>query len=172
MADFPQDKKEFLESLTIEYNKKLTDEKKAKMLGSITSKMLSGITRQLIKASGYGVTLTILKRELEEVGKQNAIEIMKAFDLKGDKLAIASEVMKISALLLGLDMQVVGNETVVKDCPQCRLAKEESEPAFTKICFDYGSGVVHAVLGDGYELVEDKCIARGDDYCSYSIKKK
>lgn len=165
-----EDRSKILEEL----KKKLEEMPKperTKILGGIFTRIISTLTKRLIQHEGYAVTDTILKRELEEIGKHDAQLISNIFGLKTESPEDTSRALKVAALILGYDLKVEGDETVVNDCPFAVLAKENNEPRLCNICQDYCQGVVDGMLGKGQIIEGTHDFKSTPTKCYYKMKK-
>lgn len=166
------DKKDLLENLRWEIGQKFSAEQRLAEMGKIVGSLLSTVTARLIKDTGYSVVSTVLKREIHKIAKQNAEDIMKLFDLKETSPENTSKLLKLVALILGLKLDVVGEETVVRRCPQADMAKELKEPFLCNICHEYAKGMVEGTLGENFDFEILKSMGDGDEYCAFKTKEK
>jgi hypothetical protein len=130
---------------------KIPDREKYKFLSKFFVGIISNLAKRLIKYEGYPATRTIIQREITEIGRRDAIEIMKKFKIKKKSPENVSKILKIAALLLGYKLEVIDGETYVKECPFAVLAKETGEPLITQICSWYCNGIAEEVLGKEFE---------------------
>ena len=164
------DKSEVLEGLRKKIEG-LPKTERTKILGGIFTRIISTLTQRLIKYEGYAVTDTILKRELAEIGKHDAHLISDILGIKTKTPEDSSKVLKVAALILGFDLDVEGNETIVRECPFAVLAKENNEPRLCSLCQDYCQGVIDGVLGRGQVLDGVHDFKSTPAKCFYKLKK-
>ncbi|MDI6798784.1 MAG: methanogen output domain 1-containing protein [Candidatus Aenigmarchaeota archaeon] len=161
-----------LEAIKKEFDEKITEEMRTEAMARISSRMISTIARHLIKDAGYSVATTILQREFRNLGRNDAKEFIDTFELKKNDYKDASKALKIAALFLGLKLDAIENETIVRDCPQGAEAIKFREPILCNACSEYTNGILQEMLGEGYVLERTKWIFKGDSYCMFKIRKK
>lgn len=130
--------------------KKLSEKERTKFFGKFFVGVISALMKRLIRYEGYSVTKSILKREVTEIGKRDAKNIMKIFGIKEKNPENVSRSLKLAALVLGFKLEVIGDETYVKECPFAVMAKETNEPLLTEICDWYCNGMVREIVGEEY----------------------
>jgi len=167
-----EDKKTSLENIKSELRGKLSEEERMLEMGNIVSGLLSVVTARLIKDTGYSVTSTVLKREIRELAKTNAHRIKEIFGLQENTPENASKVLKIAALLLGLQLDTSGSETIVRKCPLALMSEKFHEPFFCHICTEYTQAIVREMLGPHYAFENTASIVKGDEYCAFQTKEK
>lgn len=155
-----------------EFDEKISERKRKDAMAKVSSRIISIISKHLIKDTGYSVATTILQRELRRMGREDAKNIIDLFNLKREDFKDASKALKIAAMFLGLRLDVVENETVVRECPQGMEAIKLREPLLCNICLEYNNGIIQEMLGDGFFLDRTKWIFKGDEYCWFQIKKR
>jgi hypothetical protein len=165
------DKKELLAKLEKEV-REIPEIDRNKFFGRVFTSIISTLSKRLIKYEGYSVTNTILQREITEIGRRDARDIIRIFGLKEKTPYNVSQALKIAALLLGYRLEVEDNETVVKECPFAMMAKEHKEPLITQICTWYCNGIAQEILGGEYvwEGVHD--ISKEVPICFFKRFKK
>ena len=161
-----------LKEIEKEFREKINERMRTEAMAKLTSKMISTIARHLIRDAGYSVATTIIQREFREIGKNDAKEFSKIFNLKKNDLKDASKALKIAAMVLGLKLNAVGKETIIEDCPQGAQAVKFKEPILCNACLEYNNGILQEMLGDGFTLERTKWIFNGDKYCMFKIIKK
>ena len=166
------EKAEELRRLKIAFNRKVSVERRMKTMGRITSRIISALAKHLIKDAGYSVAMIILQREIRNIGREDAKDFVKLFGLKRGDKKDASKALKIAALFLGLELDALGNETIVKNCPQGMEAIKLREPILCNACLEYNNGILEEMLGDSYTLERTKWVFEGDRYCMFRIKRK
>lgn len=164
-------KAELLKEIKREIDEKMKDTEKNKILTGIYSGMISSLLRRLIKFEGYSVANTILKREMREQGIHDAKMIAKVFGLKNTK-EDSSKALKIAAFLIGYNLDVEGDETVVRSCPFARMAIETKERTVCSVCTDYINGLVEGILGEDYEMEAVHDITMDEPKCYFQLRKK
>lgn len=164
-------KAEVLKEIKNEINEKMEDVEKNKILSGIYSGMISSLLRRLIKLEGYGVTNTILVREMREQGIHDAKMIAKIFNL-GNTKEDASKTLKIAAVLIGYNLEVEGDETVVRSCPFARMAIETKERTLCSVCTDYVNGLIEGILGEDYYMEATHDITKEEPICYFQLRKK
>lgn len=165
-------KLEELTNLERMLKEKMTEDERMKMNGLMVSKILGAISKRLIKTVGYDVTSTILQRELREIGKINAKELMGIFGFKEKTPENASKILKIATLILGFKLDVADGETVIKECSFGTESLQLKEPFLCNVCLEYCRGVIEEMLGGQFTLERTKSLVSGDPYCMFKIKKR
>lgn len=130
--------------------KKVSESERTRFFGKFFVSIISALMKRLIKYEGYSITKTIIKREITEIGKRDAKNIMKIFGIKEKSPENVSRALKLAALVLGFKLEVVGDETYIKECPFAVMAKETNEPLLTEICDWYCNGMVQEIVGENY----------------------
>ncbi|MEM7825506.1 MAG: hypothetical protein QW412_01440 [Candidatus Aenigmatarchaeota archaeon] len=168
-----------LKEIEREINEKISEELRTEITTRMVSRIISIISKYLIRTMGYSAATTILQREFRNMGKESAKEFINLFNLKRknhkdawNDNAVASRALKIAALFLGLKLDGLGNETIVKNCPQGMQAIKLREPLLCNICLEYNNGVLLEMLGEDYVLERIKWIFSNDEYCMFRIKEK
>jgi predicted hydrocarbon binding protein len=151
---------------------KISEKERVAMMGRITSKFISAMAKYVIKDRGYGVATRIMERELREIGKADAKKIKEIFGFNTNDPETLSKVLKIAAMILGLELGVVGDETVVRNCPQGMEALALKQPILCNFCLEYNNGMVEEMLGREFYLDRINWIFSGDDYCAFKLKKR
>ncbi len=164
-------KAELLKEINREINEKMKDLEKSKILTGIYSGMITSLLRRLIKLEGYGVTNTILRREMREQGIHDAKMIVKIFNLKNTE-EDASKALKIAAFLIGYNLNVEGEETVVQSCPFAKMAIETKERTICSVCTDYVNGLIEGVLGEDYYMEATHDITKDEPKCFFQLRKR
>lgn len=165
------DREKLLEEIRKEIREHMKYEERNKILTGIYSGMISSLLRRLIKFEGYSAANTILKREMRDMGLHDSKMIKGIFKL-GDSKEDASKVMKIAAMLIGYNLDVEGEETIVKSCPFARMAIETRERTICSVCTDYVNGLVEGVLGEDYYMEAVHDITTEQPKCFFKLKKK
>jgi len=161
-----------LKAIEKEFGEKITEKMRTQAMARISSKMISTVARHLIKDAGYSVATTILQREFRHIGRNDAKEFIDIFKLKQNDYKDASKALKIAAFFLGLRLDTVENETIVRNCPQGAEAIKFREPILCNACLEYNNGILQEMLGDDNILERTKWIFNGDEYCMFKVKKK
>ena len=164
-------RKELLEKVKKEIETNMSEDEKNEIVSGIYSGMITGLLKRLIKFEGYSVANTILKREMREQGIHDAKMIKKLFKL-GDTKEDASKVLKIATLLIGYNLDVRENETVIKNCPFAKVAIEANNRTFCSVCSDYINGLSEGVLGDDYYMEGTHDITKDEPVCYFELRKK
>lgn len=165
------DREQNLNEIKKEVHSKMKEEEINQVLTGIYSRIISTLAHRLVKFEGYSVVGTILKREIRVLAKRDAETIMKIFGLEKSEENL-SKVLKIAATIIGYNLKVEGEETVVLGCPFGKMAKEMNDPLLCNICTEYVNGVTEAVLGDGYEMVGTHDLKMDSPNCYYKLRKK
>jgi predicted hydrocarbon binding protein len=151
---------------------KMSESERKRMMGRIVARMICSLTKHLIKNAGYSVATTIIERELKEIGKSDANELMRIFQFKKGDPENASKILKIASMILGLKLDVIGDETIIRECPQGSEAVKLKESLMCNVCKEYCNGIVEEILGDDFFLERTKSLVNGDEYCMFKIRKK
>jgi len=154
------------------FKEKISIDERMKMRGKIVAQMICILAKYLIKDAGYSVATTIIQRELRKMGKNDAKKLMGIFKLKEGTPENASKILKIAAMILGLKLDVIDNETIVRECPQGEEALRLKEPLMCKVCSEYCRGIIEGVIGREFVLERMKCLVDGDEYCMFRIRKR
>lgn len=152
--------------------KGMPEKERMAMFGRMASRMICAVAKHLIKNSGYSVTTTVLKREFRDIGRSDANEIMRVFKIKEKTPENTSKVLKITALVLGMKLDVVSDETIIRECPHGAQALELKQPLLCNVCAEYCNGIVEGVLGERFKLDRTKSLIDGDGYCMFKLRKK
>jgi len=152
-------------------NNKFNSDKRVKLLGHTAGGIICVLAKNMIRSSGYGVTSTVLMRELKELGKKDAKKIMKTFGIKEKTPENVSKILKIVAYAIGLEFQNKNNQTVITKCPYGECVKELNEPFICNVCLEYNKGIVEAVLGSQYTIDKSKYLLN-DGACSFDVHKR
>jgi len=160
-----------LEKLIIQ---KMDKKERIWMLGKVSSNIVCRLAKHLIKNIGYTPVITIIQRELRETGMKDAKKIMELFELEVGSLENASKVLKIAAVILGMNLDVKGKETIITECPYGDSVKEfpYNQPFYCNICREYCRGLVEGVIGDGFIFNQTSSISEGDKFCAFKIRKR
>lgn len=161
-----------LREIEKEFDEKISERERKDAMTKVASRIISIIAKHLINDTGYSVATTILQRELRRMGREDAKNIAEMFNLKRNDTKDASKALKISALFLGLRLDVVENETVVRECPQGKEAINLKEPLLCNVCLEYNKGILEEMIGDSFLIDRLKWIFKGDEYCWFQIKKR
>ncbi len=164
-------KLEELQSIESLIREKIPEKERATMMGRVMSRMMSSITKHVIKYSGHSIATKIMARELREIGKTDAKTIKEIFDLDNSPESV-SKVLKIAAMILGLELDVVEDETVIKNCPQGNEALELKQPLLCNFCLEYNNGIVEEMLGKDFYMERINWIFKGNNYCAFKLKKR
>lgn len=154
--------------------KKMNEKQRIWMLGKISSNIICRLAKHLIKNIGYAPVVTIIQRELRDTGAKDAENIMKIFDIKTRNPEDASKVLKIAAEILGMNLSIKGNETIITECPYGDAVKEfpYDQPFYCNICREYCRGLLQGVIGNGFSFSQTSSLSEGDRYCAFEIKKR
>lgn len=152
--------------------KELPEKERNKFFGRLFTSIISALSKRLIMYEGYSVTKKIIEREVFEIGRRDARELIKKFNIRKKNAKNVSILLKIAALLLGYELEVRGNETYVKGCPFAIMAKELNEPLITEICSWYVNGIVKEIIGDKYQWVGYHNINKDIPECFFKRIKK
>lgn len=161
-----------LDSIDNLVKEKIPEKERIAMMGKVTSKFISSMAKHVIRERGYNVATKIMERELREIGKEDAKKIREIFDLNSNDPETLSKVLKIAAMILGLDLGIAGDETVIKNCPQGIEALSLKQPILCNFCLEYNTGIVEEILGKEFYLDRINWIFNGDDYCAFKLKKR
>ena len=161
-----------LKGIENEFEKRVTEKMRSEVMTKMSSRMISILARRLIKDSGYSVATTILQREFRAMGKSNAREFIDIFKLEKNSYRDASKALKVAALFLGLKLDTIENETIIKDCPQGNEAIKFKEPLLCNVCLEYNRGILEEMLGEDVTLERTKWIFNGDGCCMFKPRKK
>lgn len=164
------DKAKMLKEIKNEINDKMKDEEQNKILTGIYGSMISSLLKRLIKLEGPTVASTILKREMREQGLHDSAMIKKTFGLNNTPQD-ASKALKIAAFLIGYNLDVEGDETVVRACPFARMAIEHKEKAVCNVCTDYVNGLVEGVMGPDFQMEATHDTDREEPKCFFKLKR-
>lgn len=159
-----------LRKIEREFKRKIPERVRIDKMGKMFGGIVSVLARNLIKDVGYSVATKIIKREFRSLGRNDAKYFIELFKLKRGSIKDASKALKIAALFLGLKLDVVGNETIVKDCPLGNEAIKFDEPILCNACLEYNNGILEEMLGEGKKLKRTKWIFEGDGYCMFTKK--
>lgn len=166
------EKENELKEIEEEFRAKISERERMDMMGRMSSRIISVIAKHLIRDMGYTTTSTVFQREFRKMGREDAKIIAKIFNLEKNNIKNASKALKIAALFLGLKLDIVGNETVVRDCPQGKEAINQKESFLCNVCLEYNKGIIEEMLGNGFTIDRGKWIFKGDEYCEFRISKK
>lgn len=166
------EKENELKEIEKEFEEKISERERMDMMGRMSSRIISVIAKHLIRDMGYSITTTVFQREFRKMGTEDAKIIARLFNLKKNNLKDASKALKIAALFLGLRLEVVGSETVVRGCPQGIEAVNQKESFLCNVCLEYNKGIIEEMLGNGFTINRGKWIFKGDEYCEFRINKK
>jgi predicted ArsR family transcriptional regulator len=169
MADLNKEK--ILKEIKDEIHAKMEDEERNKILTGIYGRIISTLAKRLIQFEGYSVVNTLIKREMREIGRHDAAVIAEAFGLKKTPEDM-SKALKISATLIGYNLDIEAGETIVKACPFANMAKEMKEPTLCNICTEYVNGVTEGMLGSNFEMIASHDITHDTPHCFFRLKKK
>jgi predicted hydrocarbon binding protein len=164
-------KLEELQSIESLVRERIPEKERMTMMGWIVSKMISSIARHVIKYRGYNIAGKIMERELRKIGRANAKRIKEIFGLDNSPESV-SKVLKIAAMILGLELGVDKNETVVKNCPQGNEALALRQPILCNFCLEYNKGIVEEMLGEDFYMERIKWIFKGDKHCAFKLRKR
>jgi len=151
--------------------KEFNSDERVRFLGSTAGNIICILARHIIKASGYGVTSTILMRELRNLGKKDAKRIMEIFKIKERSPENASKILRIIAYAIGLELEIKDGHSLITKCPYGECVKEHKDPFICNVCLEYNKGVIEAVLGPKFTIDKSKYILT-DGVCSFTIFKK
>lgn len=151
--------------------KELNSDKRVRLLGCTAGNIICILAKHIIKASGYGVTSTILMRELRDLGKKDAKKIMKIFKIKVKTPEDASKILRIIAYTIGLELEIKNGHSVVTKCPYGDCVREHKDPFICNVCLEYNKGVIDAALGPQFTIDKSKYMLT-DGVCSFTIYKK
>lgn len=149
----------------------MSEHQRTKIFGGIFTRIISTLATRLIKHEGYSVTNTILKRELNEIGKRDAKVLSEIFGIKGKGSENSSQILKLAAMILGFKLDVKEGETVVKECPFAVLAKEMKEPMLCNICTDYCQGITNEIVGEDVKIEGTHHYEKESPECYFKLKK-
>lgn len=138
----------------------------------IFAKMILALSMFLIKEGGYSIARTIIKREFRKIGKEFAEEFSKTFGLQKNSVKNASKLLKIAATIFGLELDVAGNETIVRNCPLGREAIKLNRPILCDACLEFNNGILEEMLSKDYILDRTTWIFKGDEYCQFKPIKR
>ena len=159
----------YLENLV---KKKISEDERKRMRGRIFAQMICSLAKNLVRDAGYKVATTIIKREIRKVGRNDANHLMELLGLKEKTVENASRILKVAAMILGLRLDAVGSETIIRECPQGMEAIKLNEPLMCNVCLEYCNGIIESVVGIDYKIERTKCIVNGDEYCMFRIVKR
>lgn len=165
------EKEILLEQIREDVQEKFPPERRNEILTGIYGRIISALAQRLIKFEGYSVVNTILKREIRELAKRDARLIAEVFGLKNTPEDL-SKVLKIAATIIGYNLKVEDDETIVMGCPFAKIAKDMREPTLCNICAEYVNGVTEAILGEGFEMKSTHDITQEIPYCYFKLRKK
>jgi len=151
--------------------KELGPDKRIRLLGYTAGNIICILAKHVIKSSGYGVTSTILMRELRNLGKTDAEKIMKIFKIKKRTPENASKILRIIAYAIGLELKIKKDQSVVIKCPYGDCVKKYKDPFICNVCLEYNKGVIEAVLGSQFTIDKSKYMLT-DGACSFTVFKK
>jgi len=153
---------------------KMNEKERIWMLGKVSSNIVCRLAKQLIKNIGYTQVVTIIQRELRECGAKDAKKIMELFELEPGSPENASKVLKIAAIILGMNLNVKGKETVITECPYGDSVKEfpYNQPFYCNICREYCRGLIEGVIGDEFTFVQTSSLSEGNEFCAFETKKR
>ena len=140
--------------------------------GHTAGSIICALAKSLIKSGGYGVTSTVLTREIRKLGREDAKKIMEIFEIKQKNPENASKVLRILATIIGLEFETRGDRALITRCPYGQCVKEFYEPFICKVCLEYNRGVIEEVLGDNFTLDQPKWLINGDEGCQFRVKKR
>ena len=153
---------------------KMNEKERIWMLGKISSNIVCRLAKQLIKNIGYAQVVKIVQRELREGGMNDAKKIMELFDLEPGKPENVSKILKIAAIILGMNLDVKEKETIITECPYGESVKEfpYDQPFYCNICREYCKGLIEGVIGDRFTFTQNSSLSEGDNFCSFETKKR
>ena len=153
---------------------RMNEKERIWMLGKVSSNIVCRLAKHLIKSIGYTPVVTIIQRELRETGIKDAKNIMEMFELESGSFENASKVLKITSVILGMNLDVKGKETIITECPYGDCVKEfpYNQPFYCNICREYCKGLIEGVVGDGFIFTQTSSISEGNKFCAFTIKKR
>ncbi|MEM5834513.1 MAG: hypothetical protein QXQ69_01530 [Candidatus Aenigmatarchaeota archaeon] len=152
--------------------KNFNERERMKMLGNIAGRIICTMAKHLVKDTGYSVTKKIIERELREIGRNDAEIMIKLLNTQEKNAETASKALKIAALILGLKLGIVNNHTVIVECPYGAEVMRVKDPFLCAICHEYCKGIVEKIAGENYTLVQNSSLTKGDEFCSFDVKKR
>jgi len=165
---------EELKNLEELIRQKMDEKERIWMLGKVSSNIVCRLAKNLIKNIGYTPVVTIIQRELRETGMGDAKKIMELFKLESGSFESASKVLKIAAVILGMNLNIKGKETIITECPYGDCVKEfpYNQPFYCNICREYCKGLIEGVVGDGFTFTQTSSISEGNNFCAFEIEKR
>jgi predicted hydrocarbon binding protein len=160
-----EEKTKTLEEIRKEFNGKF----KELLSLNTNQRIVYRLMKNLVRSTGHHVATTVLKREFRSLGREDGEKILEVFRIKENGVESAKKVLKIAAMMLGLNLTVVENVTVAEKCPYC--GQYDRESFVCDLCREYCTGVVERVLGENYILVQSHKISEGQKYCRFDIEK-
>jgi predicted hydrocarbon binding protein len=151
---------------------KLSEDEITQMRGRIMAKFICTLAKYLIKDAGYARATKAIQRGLRKIGEEDAKRLMRIFKLKEKTPQNASRILKIAAMILGLKLDVVEDETIIRNCPQGKEALKLKEPLMCKVCSEYCKGIIEGIIGKEFELKRIKSLVNGNKYCMFRIVKR
>jgi hypothetical protein len=176
MVEFGMENKKEREMKGIEsmVKERMNEKQRIWMLGKVSSGIVARLAKQLIKNIGYSQVVKIIERELKESGTNDAKKIMEMFDMDKADPKNASKVLKIAAVILGMNLDVKGNETVITECPYGDVVKEfpYNQALYCNICREYCKGLIEGVIGDNFEFSQISSMSEGNSCCAFRTQVK
>jgi predicted hydrocarbon binding protein len=130
------------------------------------------LSKYLIKTHGYDAMLTILRRELRELGKMDARMLMNLLDIAERGPESVKILINVAALILGIELGIKEGRVVAIRCPFAGIIKALNEPFLCNACEEYNSGILEEVMGENFKLEAFKRLTNEDEYCRYRIIKR
>ncbi len=144
---------------------------KEKIVANTLGKIITILGKYMVKMQGYSILSTVLKREIREVGKENAKFLMNFLKIKEPKEEDIKLIMNLAALLLGLKLKVKNGKVVATECPFYKTLKEYKEPFMCNACVEYNKGIAEELTNGKFTIKRVHWLFEGDKYCVFKPVK-
>ena len=154
-------------------NKKIPPDVRLTLASSTLGTVIASLGKHLIKTYGYSVTDTVLKRELRELGKKDAVKLKKILGLEQTTEGNVKSIINIAAIILGLKLGLIDKQKVgVVKCPFYDSLKEYKQPFMCNACIEYNKGLVKELIGNEFSVKRVKWLFDGNESCVFDVTKR
>lgn len=160
-----------LEEIKRKIEERLSPDERIKILGYSAGSIITILAKYLIQTSGYSTMSKVLLREIRKLGREDAKKIVKIFNINEKTPENTSQILKILALCLGLELEEGNGQTHVVKCPYGECVNKFREPFICKICSEYNQGVIEEILGPGFVFKRNKYLLK-DGFCDFQIERR
>jgi predicted hydrocarbon binding protein len=154
-------------------NEKLPSRKRQRLASQILATIVHILGKHLKRTHGYSVLLTVLKREMRELGRKNAILLKELFGVKEATEESIKSILNIAAMILGLELGLINEREVAAiKCPFYETLREFNDPFLCNACLAYNNGIVEELTGGKLGVKRVKWLFNGDGCCIYGTAEK